>query len=552
MSTTVPCFNVIDLDELEGICKKNINNPKFGYLNINHIRNKVVDLRCILKDIEFTYLAIAETKIDDSFPSTQFQINGYVCPKEFRKDRTGNVGGMLIYIKKGTPCKRLKKFECTEIETIVTEIRVGNQKWCIVSIYRNEDVTADVFFNNLSKSLDMILDEYENLVIIGDININSLKKRRNFDKSKFDKLKVFCETYDLSNLIKVPTCFQSNESTSIDVILTNKNRSFINSRSVANALSDHHSLVCTMLRKTIKKLRPVRMKYRCFKNFVEDNFLVYLKNRFQRLDFTKPKNDLKKFLNEFENIADKHAPIKTKIIRGNDAPFMTAELRKEIRLRSKLCNAARKLKSTAAKLALRKQRNKCTHIRRQAQKSYFENISNGTKNVKFWKTVGPYMNDKGSHGHDDYILEENEELIKEPSPIANIFNSYYTNIVEQTTGKPPVEIPIPENGDLIDSILDYYKGHSSIQRIQNMGIKEMFEIPLAGEDDIQIIIAKLNTTKASGLDNISARLIKSSAKVISKPLTHILNHCIKKGFFPDLMKIAKITPLYKKGSRLEK
>ena len=88
-------------------------------------------------------------------------------------------------------------------------------------------------------------------------------------------------------------------------------------------------------------------------------------------------------------------------------------------MRSKLRNTARKGKSTAAKLALRKQRNKCTHIRRQAQKSYFENINNGTKIVKFWKTVGPYMNDKGSH--DDYILEENEELIKEPSPIANIF-----------------------------------------------------------------------------------------------------------------------------------
>ena len=74
-------------------------------------------------------------------------------------------------------------------------------------------------------------------------------------------------------------------------------------------------------------------------------------------------------------------------------------------------------------MALRKQRNKCTHIRGKAQKSYFENISNGTKNVKFWKTVGPYMNDKGSHGHDDYILEEDEELIKDPSPIANIFNN---------------------------------------------------------------------------------------------------------------------------------
>ena len=61
-----------------------------------------------------------------------------------------------------------------------------------------------------------------------------------------------------------------------------------------------------------------------------------------------------------------------------------------------------------------------------------------------------------------------------------------------------------------------------------MDIKETFELPLANEDDMQKIIEKLNTTKASGLDNISARLIKSSAKVISKPLTNTLNQCVKK------------------------
>ena len=117
-STTYTSPNVIDIDSFEKLCNKNLNNPKIGYLNINHLRNKVVDLRCILDDISFTYLAIAETKIDDSFPSTQFNINGYLNPKEFRRDRTINGGGMLIYIRKGIPCKRLKKFECEEIETI--------------------------------------------------------------------------------------------------------------------------------------------------------------------------------------------------------------------------------------------------------------------------------------------------------------------------------------------------------------------------------------------------------------------------------------------------
>ena len=155
----------------------------------------------------------------------------------------------------------------------------------------------DYFLKYFSKSLDLILDEYENLAVIGDLNINSLKQHKNFDQLKFDKLKDFCDAYDLYNLIKVPTCFQSDDPSSIDVILTNTNRSFIHSKSVINGLSDHHSLICTMLKTTIKKLKPVKVKYRCFKNFNESNFISDLKNRMNKLDFSKPKNDFSKFLN---------------------------------------------------------------------------------------------------------------------------------------------------------------------------------------------------------------------------------------------------------------
>ena len=50
-----------------------------------------------------------------------------------------------------------------------------------------------------------------------------------------------------------------------------------------------------------------------------------------------------------------HAPMKTKILRGNNAPFVTKELRKEIRHRSELRNTARKDKNTIARLAYKKQ-----------------------------------------------------------------------------------------------------------------------------------------------------------------------------------------------------
>ena len=49
----------------------------------------------------------------------------------------------------------------------------------------------------------------------------------------------------------------------------------------------------------------------------------------------KPYDD---FSNLFKTITDKHAPIKQKKVRGNNAPFMTKELRKTIMDRSRLLN----------------------------------------------------------------------------------------------------------------------------------------------------------------------------------------------------------------------
>ena len=74
----------------------------------------------------------------------------------------------------------------------------------------------------------------------------------------------------------------------------------------------------------------------------------------------------------------------------------------------------------------------------------------------------PFLTDKGSHGNEDFVLEENNKLIKDPNQIANIFVDYYTNILEISTGKPPVDIPIPENEDLIETILSHYENHSLV------------------------------------------------------------------------------------------
>ena len=74
-----------DLRELRKECAK---NPIIGYLHINGLRNKLVDLRQVLYESELDIIAVSETKLSDEFPNPQFNIKGYYNPAQLRKNRT--------------------------------------------------------------------------------------------------------------------------------------------------------------------------------------------------------------------------------------------------------------------------------------------------------------------------------------------------------------------------------------------------------------------------------------------------------------------------------
>ena len=540
------------MDDFEQLTNKFRNNPIISYLNINHLRNKIVDLRPIMKDLEPTVLAIAETKLNDSYPSSQFRVDGYYCPSEYRKDRTYNDGGgVLVYIKQGIPAKRLKSFEPLGIESIYLEITLGKQKWCIIATYRSEDVKVVDYLDILSKSLDSVYSTYNNVILMGDININFLNK----NCPKFKKFETFCDTFSLKNLIKSPTCFQADIPTSLDVIMTNKNRSFINSNVVITGLSDWHGMVTTMTRTHVKKLPPKTIRYRSFKNFDEVSFLRDMQQIMENRDFTGEIEPFENLAIDFLNVVDNHAPLKSKIVRGNDAPFMTTELRREIRYRSKLSKIARTEKTPQSILAFHKQRNKCNKLKFESKKAYFERVTeDGGK--RFWQAIKPFVSDKGAHGNDEYVLEENGTLIKDPETISSIFVDYYTHILEHATGNPPVKIPLSsDSNDIIDDILSYYEDHASILSIKSKHPNISFTIPEPTEEEIYSILKTIDINKATGLDTIPPKLIRMSADLLKIPFTNILKFYTAIYNYPDKMKIARVAPVYKNpknGSRLDK
>ena len=59
----------------------------------------------------------------------------------------------------------------------------------------------------------------------------------------------------------------------------------------------------------------------------------------------------------------------------------------------------------------------------------------------------------------------------------------------------------------------------------------------------------MGENKAAGLDNLSGKFLKDGATVLAKPISQICNLSIKYSICPSDCKIAKLKPLFKKGSK---
>ena len=134
LGISVSKSSAADLEMLQNDRLKFLHNPLIAYLNINSLRNKLIDLGKILKDLPLDYLVISETKLDESFPNSQFKLNGYEI--RARRDRHKHGGGLIEFVRQGFICKRLKKYERNYSECVCSEFTISKKKWICFSIYR--------------------------------------------------------------------------------------------------------------------------------------------------------------------------------------------------------------------------------------------------------------------------------------------------------------------------------------------------------------------------------------------------------------------------------
>ena len=453
----------------------NINRIVIAHLNINSLRYKFDSLSDIVAG-KIDILLISETKLDDSFPTSYFKIFGYSKP--LRLDRTANGGGILLYIREDIPFKRLnnivnpQKFEC-----FFTEVKLGKVNWLLGSFYNPSKSQLSAQLANLSKSLDHYTQFYDNILILGDFNSEMTE----------EQMMEFSDIYNLKDLVKAPTCFKNyNKPSSIDLMLTNRYRSFLKTSVIETGLSDFHKMTVAIMKTTFRKGPPKIITYREFKNFSNELFISELLSILVHHDVNNISfENLDNIVMSLVNI---HAPLKYKYTRANHNPFINKNLRKAIMNRSRLKNTFLKKKTTEAHNNYKRYRNLCTNLLRRSKRSYFNSIkpSRITDNKKFWKTIKPMFNDN-IQLMENVTLIENDQIVSEDKQVAQIFSNYFDNVVQN--------MDVAINSDIIsnsDSIYDpilkaikKFEKHPSIKIIKAKYPINVFDFKFVSLDEME-------------------------------------------------------------------
>ena len=275
-------------------------------------------------------------------------------------------------------------------------------------------------------------------------------------------------SYDLRNLVKEPTCFKADNPRCVDLILTNRYRSFQHTTTTETGLSDFHKMIVTVLKTTYQKAGPTVINYREYKKFSEQTFKRELKEELASIKTTDL--DYSSFQNCFEKVLDKHAPMKKKYARANDGPFMTRVLRKATMLRFRFKNRYNKSRTAEHWKAFRRQRNLCVKLFRTEKRNFYKNLNTSdiTDNKKFWKTVKPVLSDK-SRSNSNISLIDNNRMISNDKEVVEAMNDYFISITDSLGLTENRDVTICTNGlsDPIEKAIMKYSKHPSIRKIRS-------------------------------------------------------------------------------------
>ena len=472
---------------------------------------------------------LSETWFSSNYTDT---IPGY---EPYHIYRTNNIrsGGISIYVKNQNSSRVLPDLSfCNEkVEVCVVEVNLYSEKIFIIGVYRPHSGTTEEFISALNLILESPELRNQTIYILGDLNLNLLCESIQTN-SFIDNM----YSYHFVPLISKPTRFSTIPSVSptlLDQIWTN-NMSTTISGIVLSDFSDHLPIFARLLKRTIDS-QPNKTVKVTFRLNNEENFDKLCSSLID-FDWNSLKTEnLNQYLENFLSVLNEKYceffPMKTKYVsvKTYRKPWINADARRLIYAKSQYFKLYQLGFITKEENNNYKNRVKSQLIR--LKNSYFKNLF--LRNIgdigKTWKIIRDTCMQSTPANITVHGILSDGILQKDEFEISNTFNNFFS------------EIPLKLDNDLPPSNIDPL---SFVQQSINHYI--FFE-PVTFDECHTIIMNLKNTRQAK--DQIPVKIFKQCCTIFIPTICDIINTSFSSGVFPNLLKCAIVTPIFKNGDR---
>ena len=524
---------------------------KVIHININSIGKHGLELASYLEHLNINYDVIMLTETRETsvgivkmhFPNYDIFIKNPDSPKGgacilTARDRFKNI--QIIQ----DDCFNLgNKCSCNqcEIDDIWITLESNNKNILIGCIYRHPKAASGIshFTENLNVLMNNVKDN-TTAIIAGDFNIDLI----NTDNNHVEHYTNTILQNSFIPCISIPTRVTHHSASIIDHILLKTPKKLIQTKvSAGNLITDISDHLPNILfidlviqkyqdRPMIRIFSPNKIeKYR--NGILNERPLITKENKVN-LDENDPQKTYKEFDTNFHKLYDKYFPlIKKSRKQAKDKPFITNGIKESIKSRNALFKKYLDEPSEINKQNWKNKRNCVVQILRKAETDHYASfIKKHSDNSKqLWKRFGNVLGKSKSNNSSTEKLLINNQCITDQKTITSEFNKYFCSVGEKLASK------------IRDTGIDNFKQYLNQPTQQSLFLTNITI------NEITIEINNLEQNKSPGHDEFTAKFLKISHDIVAPILSDIFNICIKKGEYPDLLKIAKVLPIYKKGSK---
>ena len=532
------CFYYLEESFAEKLRSLNVNMDCFSVIHFN-IRSaprnlERADQLLQTLTVDFTVIALTETWFN-SVTSCLYCLPGYEIVSKSREGRIG--GGVSLLIKNSFEYhlrEDLSVFnEC--LESIFVEISgqpFSIEKDIIVAaIYRPPGTNMDNFISMLTDILNAIKNDNKLIYLCGDFNIDLLHSDTHLLTSNFIETMYSASLFPL---ITKPTRVTEHSATLIDNIFCNDIHDFHHFNGIFYAdITDHYPIFSinysNQITDQVPKVRHRIINKKNILKFQQKLACQYWNTIFEincaRISFNR-------FYQIYCDLFEECFPMKSvKLNYHNKKSWLTTSLKESIKIKNKLYAIYKKHPSGEAWERYRIYKSTLARILRKCEREYYDNLFKLHRNNlrKSWALIKQVIN-KNKQRQLSKQFKYNNHVIDDAKAIAEQFNNFFVNIGSRLASKIPISSTAPKS-----SICE--NNFTSIHITQ------------ATESEISNIILSLKNG-SSGYDGTTAELLKQTFQSYLAPLTHICNLSLMQGYFPDQLKIARVTPIYKAGDAM--